>query len=833
MKTKLLILISITFLFTTSLQAQTSEFWGMTSRGGAHNAGCIFKTDTTGQNQSVVYSWFKYDGNTPTYTRLCEAANGKLYGMTQSGGILNYGVLFEFDPATNAYTVKVLFDKTNNGRVPYSSLIEAADGKLYGMTRFGGTNDHGVIFSYDTGSGVFTKLFEFDGTNGSRPSGSLVQAANGKMYGLTDEGGISNLGVLFEFDPATTTFTKKLDFDGANNGEHPLGSMIEAGNGKLYGTANRGGSNNEGVLFSYDPATDIYTKIRDFEAASGKNPRGLMQASNGKIYGMTKYGGAVDHGVLFEFDPATGTYVKKLDLDSNIGGQPSGSFIELPGGKLYGLTKIGGAFGGGTLVVYDTESGVLTNIMDFEDTAKGKNPLGSLTEATNGKLYGMTNRGGTAHNGTLFEFETGTNSFVKILDFNEPVNGSEPYGSLLQANNGKLYGVTETGGTALYGVLFAFDPFTSTYTKLLDFNWENGGTSTGNLIQADNGKLYGMASEGGANDYGVLFSYDLSTSTYTVILDFDGDNNGAYPYGSLLQANDGMLYGLVYEGGLNGVGVLYTYDPATDTYTKKLDFSEEDGRFPYGELIQAENGKLYGLTSSGGAHSSGVLFEFDPATDTYVRKVDFNQDDDDGRLPQGSLVEAQNGKLYGVTYRGGINSDGTLFEFDPATGIYTKKVDFESTATGADPYGSLLEGADGRLYGTTVAGGIYGNGALFAYDPVSNTITKTLDFDISNGNKPFGNLIRVSLVIDKVNEPPFAQDIRVYPVPSSGAVSLDLGTDYRNMQINVRTADGRLVNSYGTPADEHITLNIEGSAGIYFIEIISPEEKAVYKVVKQ
>ena len=75
-------------------------------------------------------------------------------------------------------------------------------------------------------------------------------------------------------------------------------------------------------------------------------------------------------------------------------------------------------------------------------------------------------------------------------------NGSQPHGNLLQASNGKLYGMTQLGGIGVLGVDFSFDPSSTAYTKLDDFDSPNGANPTGSLIQASDGKLYGLTSTG-------------------------------------------------------------------------------------------------------------------------------------------------------------------------------------------------------------------------------------------------------------------------------------------------------------------------------------------------
>ena len=98
------------------------------------------------------------------------------------------------------------------------------------MTVNGGTNDYGVLFEYDPIIDVYTKKLDFDGTNkGANPWGSLMQASNGKLYGMTYRGGASNFGVIFEYDPSSDIFIKKLDFIGVNGASPLHTTLIQVG----------------------------------------------------------------------------------------------------------------------------------------------------------------------------------------------------------------------------------------------------------------------------------------------------------------------------------------------------------------------------------------------------------------------------------------------------------------------------------------------------------------------------------------------------------------------------------------------------------------------------
>ena len=743
-KMKKIILIIIYFLaHILCIQAQT--LYGLTPNGGNDGVGSLIKFIPATNNLTVAKSFENY-AMYPYHTNLIQASNGKLYGMTLYGGNdriggpgYGGGTIFSFDPLNSTYTKLKNFDGPD-GAFPNGSLIQASDGKLYGMTTGGGNNNngYGVIFSFDPSTSTYTKLKDFDHTNGAYSYGSLLQASDGKLYGMTNQGGISNRGVIFSFDPSSSIYTKLKDFDGSN-GAHPYGNLMQASNGMLYGMTKEGGNSNNGVIFSFDPSTSIYSKLKDFDGSKGSNPYGsLTQASDGKLYGMTTLGGSIGVGVIFSFDLSSSTYTKLRDFDYPEGDIPFGSLIQASDGKLYGMTADGGSGGAynyyGVIFSFDPSSSIYTKLKDF-DGVNGQDPNGSLMQASDGKLYGMTTLGGTGGGsssiGVIFSFDPSSSTYTKLKDFEAP-NGRNPSSSLTKASNGKLYGMTPTGGHNGVGVIFSFDPSSSIYTKLKDFDYTDGAYPFGSLVQASNGKLYGMTSRGaeGNNPGGVIFSFDPSSSTYIKLMNFDG-TNGSYPQGSLVQANNGKLYGMTIGGGSNGDGVIFSFDPSSSTYTKLKDFSIANGAQAYGSLIQASNGKLYGMTYHGGNTYSGygVIFSFDPSTSIYTKLKVF--DDADGAYSRGSLLQASDGKLYGMTYSGGIYDAGVIFSFDPSSSIYSKLLDFDFT-NGYHPDGNLMEASDGKLYGMTHQGGSNSAGVIFSFDPLSSTYTKLKDFDFTN-----------------------------------------------------------------------------------------------------
>ena len=380
-----------------------------------------------------------------------------------------------------------------------------------------------------------------------------------------------------------------------------------------------------------------------------------------------------------------------------------------------------------------------------------------------GYLYGLTQ----GESSRIIQYDITAHTLYQAHVLPEkPIQG---YNNLIQASDGKLYGMTESGGTKDNGVIFSFDPIEFEYTILKNFGdiIQDGKSPDGSLIQASDGKLYGMTESGGTKDNGIIFSFDPIALTYTILKNFgDIQKDGRSPYGSLMQALDGKLYGMTESGGANDYGTIFSFDPESTNkpYAKLKDFTGSDGKSPYGNLIQAKNGKLYGLTQFGGTNGYGVVFAFDPftkpANPTY-QKWDFNVPNVDnfpdgdnvvnGAWPNGSLTEAFDGvkyQLYGMTESGGKNY-GVIFSFDPAAPEITKLMDFDKQ-NGRSPYGSLTLASDAKLYGMTHRGGMYDDGVIFSYDPSmkvepNEKYTVLANFDGKNGALPYASLTEVRL----------------------------------------------------------------------------------------
>lgn len=644
----------------------------------------------------------------------------QLYGQTPYGGTENGGMIFTTNSVGANFQRRYDFRiGTNAGAEPWRTKLAEFNGKFYGMTLKGGAGNQGVIFEYDPVTNIYTKKIDFVGSNGSLPYGSLV-LSGAKFYGMTSAGGSSSKGVLFEWDPASNAYTVKYNFN--LNGYGPEGNVTPVG-GVLYGMTRYGGTGAAGVIFQWDIASNTYTKKIDLTTANGSHPAGTLAYSNGLFYGVTVMGGNTDGGTIFQWNPTTNIYTKKYDFItvSGTGNYPVGSMTEYAG-KFYGMAYDGGSGSGGVIYEWDPVANIYTKKIDLSPTT-GENASGELV-MSNGKFYGLTLSSNT-FGGTIFEWDPATNIFVRKVDLND-VRGRAPSGTMLLSNN-KMYGLTKSGGADNLGTLFEWNPATNIFIKKVDLGGKDDKFPTGTLTRF-NGKLYGAATKGGINGIGVLFEWDPASATYSKKYEFS-TQDGRNPNSSLTLFNQ-KLYGMTTFGGTQDSGVIFEWDPVSNVYTKKIDFSGSKGTVPYGDLV-AYNNKLYGMTSSGNAGNTGTIFEWDPASNVFIKKIDFTGPT--GYHPFGSL-SLFNGKFYGTTIDGGTTFLGTLFEWDPNSNIITTKHNF-TVAGGNRSYGTLtLE--NNIFYGVTYYGGANGAGVLFTYDPMGEVYTPKVHLAVSTGSNP-------------------------------------------------------------------------------------------------
>jgi uncharacterized repeat protein (TIGR03803 family) len=229
----------------------------------------------------------------------------------------------------------------------------------------------------------------------------------------------------------------------------------------------------------------------------------------------------------------------------------------------------------------------------------------------------------------------------------------------------------------------------------------------------------------------------LPAQTFETLHSFDG-TDGTVPYAGLVQATDGNFYGTTTYGGVNSFGTVFKITPGGTVTTLYAFCSQIDcagGNSPYAGLVQATDGNFYGTTFFNGANGGGTVFKITPGGTLRTLYSFCSQTDcADGLLPEAGLVQGTDGNLYGTTFEGGANSNGTIFKITPG-GALTTLYSFCSQSGCTDgnyPAAGLIQAADGNFYGTTVKGGANGYGTVFKITP-SGTLTTLYSFCSQSG----------------------------------------------------------------------------------------------------
>jgi uncharacterized repeat protein (TIGR03803 family) len=364
-----------------------------------------------------------------------------------------------------------------------------------------------AVIAAQAQSTYFTTLANFDGADGVNPFAGLVQASDGNFYGTTYAGGASNDGTVFRVTHAgalTTIYSFCLQGGHCADGSYPWAGLIQATDGKLYGTTNGGGANGYGTVFKITLSgalTTLYSFCAQLNCTDGGGPvADLVQGADGNFYGAASGGGTYGYGTVFKITPS-GTLTTLHSFDYSDGAVPEAALVQATDGNFYGTTEQGGGIYNDGTVFQITLTGALTTLHSFEGYPDGSSPFAGLVQATDGNFYGTTEQGGAYDGGTVFKITPG-GTLTTLHSFNYS-DGSNPSVVLVQASDGNFYGTTSAFAERGVGTIFSITPG-GTLTTLHQFNGADGLYPKA-LVQAGDGSFYGTTEGGGAYDDGTVF----------------------------------------------------------------------------------------------------------------------------------------------------------------------------------------------------------------------------------------------------------------------------------------------------------------------------------------
>ena len=280
-----------------------------------------------------------------------------------------------------------------------------------------------------------------------------------------------------------------------------------------------------------------------------------------------------------------------------------------------------------------------------------------------------------------------------------------------------------------------------TYLVIHSLAVAEGNSPQSTLVQDAGGVLYGTAVFSGAHGNGSVFRLDPDGDNFDTIHDFDG-TDGDDPYGGVILGGGGFLFGTAANGGTNDAGVIYKVDTSGNNFAVIHHMNGgNDGSHPYGGLVQDAQTILYGVAREDGANGFGTVFSIDPGGQTYTVIHVFGTTSDDGSNPYGGLLIGSDGMLYGTTEKGhnGLGQ-GTLFRLNTDGSGFETLHTFGGTNDGQDPVARLIETPEGYLYGTTLFGGASSSGTVFRSRRDGTDYSVVHAFSNADGTNPRSEL---------------------------------------------------------------------------------------------
>jgi len=375
-------------------------------------------------------------------------------------------------------------------------------------------------------------LVEFTGNGvdqkGARPFAELLDDGAGNFWGSTLSGGAADLGTIFKVNMISGTHSTVLEFSGTgpnNKGSGPAAGLVSDGAGNFWGSTFAGGSTGFGTLFKISATSGVLSTLIEFTGTTGNHlgarpSAALVSDGAGNLWGSTQQGGTNNFGTLFKINQLSETLTTVLQFTgttgSSKGALPEAELFRDGAGDFWGSTIQGGSNNKGTVFKFDTGTETLTTKVEFTGTSgafKGATPYAALVSDGAGSLWGSTVHGGTVNGstgngGTLFKINTANNDFTTLVQFSG-VQGTSPYSALTNDGAGNFWGVLSAGGTTGEGTIFTINIASAAFTELMTFSG-NGSTNKGanpqaKLVSDGAGNFWGSTQRGGQDNSGTLF----------------------------------------------------------------------------------------------------------------------------------------------------------------------------------------------------------------------------------------------------------------------------------------------------------------------------------------
>ena len=439
-------------------------FYGTTNLGGPSNDGTFYQLTLQGALTTLASFNRATTGSVPV-SGITLGRDGYFYGITISGGDYLNGTAYRIS-ASGALTKLASFGDPEP-YYPSEGVIQGRDGNLYGTAAIGG------IFKI-TPAGQLTLLAAFDSATTGYDATMLAQGADGYLRGATRYGGANNGGTIFKCTTAgTLSAVAQLNSTiGLNAWDFLLGK-----DGNFYGLTGAGGPKRGGTIFKLTSAGVVSRFAALDIGPSGGSFFRFMQDTDGNFYGTASQA-SDPTGLAFKVS-GSGVESTLAHFDSyDIGVEPAGGLTRGLDGNFYGTTETGGAYDSGSIFRL-APAGAVSVVHSFT-LPEGNGSLSRLLRMSDGSFFGTTFENVNNNNSPGLIFRITTDGTFKGWPFFDGLHGSRPQGTLTLASDGYAYGITEQGGIAGGGVVYRF---TSSPPQLTQFSPASGPVSTAVVLR--------------------------------------------------------------------------------------------------------------------------------------------------------------------------------------------------------------------------------------------------------------------------------------------------------------------------------------------------------------
>ncbi len=339
------------------------NLYGSTYLGGATGNGTVYRMTYNGSSwvYTTLYSFFGVpDGSGPAFGSLAIGPDRRLYGTTEGGGV--FGTVWSVQPKATTCdssdclwkdTVLHRFGNGQDGSQPIGGATVDATGNVYGTANLGGASGNGAVFevTHTGGNWNETLLYSFTGgADAVNPVAGVTLDALGNLYGTSSFGGANGVGAVYTLVHSQEGWRESViySFQGASDGQNPVGGVILDQAGNLYGTTFDGGDNGGGTVYELSPSRQgwTFTTLYSFTGGYGGPYNDLTWDASGNLYGTANGDGAFGLGSVFKLTHGDNSWTL-TDLHDfaggNDGASPYGSVAVDGQGNVFGTASVGGA----------------------------------------------------------------------------------------------------------------------------------------------------------------------------------------------------------------------------------------------------------------------------------------------------------------------------------------------------------------------------------------------------------------------------------------------------------------------------------------------------------